>query len=251
MARLVGVHERMRAPHWFARESAALVWGLPLWIPPVTTHVVQSHKAGTRHDPAVSHHLGVIPASDRATVLGIPVTSLERTLVDCAATLPPLEALVVADAGLRAGADPDVLRLVLAAGAGRRGVRRARAVVEFADDGAESPGESATRFVVLRDGLPVPSTQVRIETSEGTFWADLGWPGWKLVLEYDGRLKYAADERAFMQEKRRHDAIQEAGWRVLRVTKEDLRGSALSRRVLAAAPPSARSALCRRPELRA
>jgi very-short-patch-repair endonuclease len=250
LARVVGVHDRLRAPHWFVRESAALVWGLALWVPPATTHVMQPYKAGTRHDPAVSHHLGRLVEGEQATVLGLPVTALERTVVDCAATLPPIRALVVADAGLRAGADPELMRDVLSARAGRRGVRRARAVVELADVGAESPGETAARFVVLRDGLPLPTTQVRVETSEGTFWSDLGWPEWKVLLEYDGGVKYAVDARgAFMQEKRRHDAIQEAGWRVLRVVKGDLRGSTLTRRVLAAAPPSARSALCRRPEL--
>ena len=33
-----------------------------------------------------------------------------------------------------------------------------------------------------------------------------------------------------MREKRRHDAIVEAGWRIVRVTKEDLRGRHPARR---------------------
>ncbi len=251
LAKVVGIHDRLRAQHWFARETAALVWGLPLWTVPTTTHVLQPRRAGARHDPDVSHHLGVPAPDEGAVVLGLPVTSLELTVVDCASSLPPLDALVVADAGLRAGADRDRIARLLDARAGGRGIVRARAVLELADDGAESPGESAARFVVLRDGLAVPTTQIRIDTTAGTFWADLGWPEWRIVLEYDGRDKYRTDARGvFLREKHRHDAIQESGWRVVRVMSEDLRGTALTRRVLAIAPDGARTTLRPRRHLR-
>ncbi|MBO9553421.1 hypothetical protein [Cellulomonas sp.] len=105
--------------------------------------------------------------------------------------------------------------------------------------------------MVLRDGLPLPTTQVSVSTPAGTFWSDLGWPEWRVALEYDGRGKYAAEAgEAFIREKRRHDAIQDAGWRVVRATKEDLRGTTLSRRVLTAARV-ARWTPTARPELRA
>ena len=81
--------------------------------------------------------------------------------------------------------------------AGARGVRRARTVIELADDGAESPGETATRFVVLRAGLPVPRTQIEVTTRLGTFWADLGWEEWRVLVEYDGRLTLAVPGTSF------------------------------------------------------
>ncbi|KRD43787.1 hypothetical protein ASE38_06190 [Cellulomonas sp. Root930] len=181
---------------------------------------------------------------------GLPATTLERTVVDCAASLAPLQGLVIADSALRCGLDAARLADLLAARGGDRGIVRARAVIGFADEGAESPGESATRFIVLRDGLPVPMTQVAVPTRLGTFWADLGWPEWKLLLEYDGRSKYAdSSTEVFMREKRRHDAIVEAGWRALRVTKEDLRGTLLLRRLLPVIPARMAATLRRRPEL--
>ena len=152
-----------------------------------------------------------------------------------------MRGLVIADAALRIGADRGALEDLLAGRAGRPGSARARAILSLADDGAESPGESAARFIVLRDGLPIPSTQVAVETRIGTFWADLGWPEWRLLLEYDGRSKYAGSEaERFMQEKRRHDAVLETGHRILRVTKDDLTTDALTRRVLQYAPPTTR-----------
>ncbi|MDC7123735.1 hypothetical protein OMK64_19560, partial [Cellulomonas fimi] len=88
------------------------------------------------------------------------------------------------------------------------------------DAGAESPGESGCRWAVLRDGFPVPLTQVPVPTRLGTFWLDLGWPEWSVGIEYDGRVKYRTHDD-LVHEKRRHDAITEAGWRVVRVTAED------------------------------
>jgi hypothetical protein len=251
LARVMGLHERLRAPHWFSHESAALLWGLPLWITPTRTHLMQEHTAGSGRDAAVRHHPVVPPLDQRGVATGLPVTSLERTVVDCASSLPPMHGLVVADAGLRAGADRALLGRILENRAGHRGVLRARAVIELADDGAESPGESAARFVVVRDGFPAPLTQVPVVTRLGTFWSDLGWPQWRILLEYDGRAKYdgrGTDE--LIQEKRRHDAIVEAGWRALRVTKEDLPGSTLANRLLPLLPAAAAGTLRPRRDLR-
>jgi hypothetical protein len=191
-----------------------------------------------------------VPAADEHTIVnGLPVTSLERTIVDCACLLRPLPGLVVADAGARSGADPDVLRRLLAERTGRRGIATARALIELADDGAESPGKTATRFVVMRDGLPAPRTQLPVTTHLGTFWADMGWEEWRLLLEYDGRSKYEQATEALIQEKRRHDAIQDEGWRSVRVTKEDLRGTALTKRLLPFLPASVAKSLRPRADL--
>lgn len=222
LARIVAVHHQMRAPHWFSHESAALLWGLPLWRDDGRVHVRQTGHASSQRDRAVSRHRGIVDERHLTSVGGLPVTDMEQTVLDCARSLSPLAGLVVADGALRAGADRAAVVALLDEVAGRRGVRSARAVVELADGGSESPGETVTRFVLLRAGLPRPKTQVEVATRLGPFWADLGWPEWKVLVEYDGRTKYAGVDD-LVREKRRHDALLEAGWRVLRVTKEDLR----------------------------
>ncbi len=161
--------------------------------------------------------------------------------------MSPLAALVVADAALRAGASADELDRLTANARAGRGVARARSVLSLADAGAESPQESALRFVMLRAGLPQPQTQVAVDSHLGTFWADLGWPEFHVLVEYDGRPKYT-DPEALVREKRRHDALVEAGWRVLRVTREDLRTpDLLVRRLLRLLPEDV--TLTRRPQL--
>ncbi len=221
LAHIVAVHSRLTAPHVFSHDSAALLWGLPLWTVPDVVHVYQRHRPGARRDPTTRRHLGA-PAVAAVTLTGgLPATTLALTAVDCARAMTPRAALVVVDAALRAGAPRAEMLRLLALDPTGRGSARARAVVLLGDAGAESPQESALRFLLLRAGMPQPETQVRIDTPVGTFWADLGWERWRVVLEYDGRPKYA-DPDALIREKRRHDALVEAGWRVIRVTKEDL-----------------------------
>ncbi len=245
LATMKGIHERLTAPHWFSHESAAVAWGLPTWRTPRVTHIRQGSRPSSRRDPRVLRHGGFVDPDLLTTVHGLPVTGLTLTLVDCARTLPALDALVVADAALRAGADLGDALAMLGSLRGHAGVARARGVIELADEGAESAGETATRFVLLRDGLPRPQTQIPVVTRLGTFWGDLGWEEWKLLVEYDGRPKYRSTED-LIREKRRQDALVEMGWRTVRVVKEDLRASAqLRARVRRLLPGDVR--LVRRP----
>ena len=249
LARIVALREQLTRAYALSHGSAALLWGLPLLRSPAHTHVMGMGNPST-HVSDIRRHAHRLPASHVTAHLGHQVTTLERTVIDCAMALGPLGGLVVADAALHVGASRERCLEILDTMAGRRGVVTARAVLELADDGAESPGESSTRFVLLRAGLPTPETQVRVRTHLGTFWSDLGWPDWHLLAEYDGRVKYEANgpaSEAVIEEKRRQDAIEERGYRVLRITKEDLRApERLVRRVLSAAPPGATDRLGRR-----
>ncbi|WP_456787686.1 hypothetical protein [Cellulomonas sp. P5_C5] len=165
--------------------------------------------------------------------------------------MPPLDGMVILDAALRAGLDAAALAERVARASGRRGVARARTIVALADGGSESPWETACRFALLRAGFPAPETQVEVATRLGTYWGDLGWEEWRVVIEYDGRTKYrsGANEQ-LVREKRRHDAIVEAGWHVIRVTRDDFRQrGSLAARVTPFLPPSLIATLRPRPAL--
>lgn len=240
LGRAVALALRSTAELTFSHTTAALIWGLPEVARSDVVHVTQPSKPTTQ-EHGVRRHVTSLPDDERTTRLGLQVTTLERTVIDCAATQGPRTGLIIADAALRSGADPDELRRQLSERSGRRGVVGARAVVEYGDGGAESPGESLTRLAFLRAGLPRPQTQIPVQTPQGLFWADLGWQEWKLLVEYDGRAKYTADgpaTEAFLSERRRQEALEDIGYRVLRATKEDLRREeSLVQRVLRFAPP--------------
>ena len=229
-----------------SHQSAALLWGLPLIGDGSTVHVVQAVPSG-RCSPDTRRHRHLLLDSEIVEVDGRRLTSLARTVADCASMLPPQDGLVLADAALRRGLVREECMELLRARVGHRGVRRATTVVELADDGAESPGESRLRHMVLRAGLPVPRTQVLVETREGPAWGDVGWPQWRLIAEYDGVAKYTAGStaaEAVLKERRREIAIERAGWRVVRATAADLRRpEALLAEILQRAPAGARQAL--------
>lgn len=253
LARIAAVEARLQVPHALSHVSAAVLWGLPLVGTAQRTHVIQEGTPTTAGTDDLVRHVHPLPEEHRTVHHGYSVTTLERTLVDCAMLLDPRQGLILADAGLHVGADRDGCLDILAGMRGRRGVRRARTVLDLADGGSESPGETSARFVFLRAGLPAPETQVRVRTHLGDFWSDLGWPAWRALAEYDGAAKYAAQgdaAGAVLDEKRREDAIIEAGWRVIRITASDLRSpDVLVRRVVRLAPPGVADRLHPRREL--
>lgn len=251
LANIRAVGEQLVEGKAFSHASAAMLHGLPMWRVPSQTHISQGAGHRVTKGDDIARHVVKLTDGDVTSIHGFPTTSLLRTVVDCLHSLHPRDGLVVADAALRGGLDGALLRRTVMQGVGRRNIRRAREIVRVADRGAESPGESVTRYHLLAAGLPAPRTQVRIETALGVYWTDLGWPEWGVHAEYDGEAKYdgAADERFFRQ-KRRDDAIADAGGRVRHFTRHDLRTpEVMVRRVLDAFPRGAAIPVIPRPYL--
>lgn len=115
----------------------------------------------------------------------------------------------------------------------RWGVRKLRAVLDLADSGSESPGETLTRLALVRGGLR-PISQVRITTRERTYRVDLLLELERVVVEFDGAVKYEGlqGREALVAEKRREDALREAGYGVLRVTWREVVAADATERLL-------------------
>jgi hypothetical protein len=231
LARLGALHSQLRADHVFGHTSAALLLGCRVWRTPSETHVYQRYRASGHAADNVRRHAWTILPADITAASGLPVTSLARTVVDCARTLRPLEGLVIADSALAMGIGRETLLELLAALPGRRGTRRARRVIELADAGAQSAWETWVRYELLRHGLPRPTTQMPVRTEAGVFHTDLGYEQWALGIEFDGRVKYRAGgvrpghdpAQEYMHEKARADAIRRAGVTVESVNASDKR----------------------------
>jgi len=146
-----------------------------------------------------------------------------RAALDLRRRLPLVEAVVVADAVLRAGtADSSQLQDELVHHRGLRGVRQAEHVLTLADPRAESPPESRLRLGLVLAGLrPVPQYDVH---AAGRFLArvDLAFPEAKLAIEYDGRAVHERQD-VFVRDRQRQNDLVRAGWTVLRFTAADLR----------------------------
>lgn len=191
--------------------SAAALHQLPLPTGLLRQVQVTRPQATSGQRRGYVHRFAAPLAADEVTVAaGVPVTSLARTVVDLGRTLPFAGAVSAADAALRRGLTPAELDLAIKQASGRPGVAAARRMAAFADARSESPGESNTRVVFDDRGREVAR-------------CNFGWDEHRTVGEFDGLVKYARLLRpgqtaaeVVYAEKRREDAVRDAGWQVVR-----------------------------------
>lgn len=210
----------------YSHTSAARLRRLHLWDVDDAIHVLQKVRPSTeRHGRDVRCHTRPYTDHDVAVVNGLQTTSLERTVADCAMMLRYTQALVLTDQALRLGAAPSALRAMANALDGRRGIRTFRRVLATADPRSESPGETLTRELILRLRIRPPVPQLEVSSRAGRHRLDFAWKEEKVALEFDGKTKYfdySPTPEVIFEERRREKALEEEGWRFVRVEWKDL-----------------------------
>jgi hypothetical protein len=217
-----------------SHTSAAVLHGLQLWQPDLSqVHVTRLDGGAGHAEAGVTHHEGLIVAGDVMFRDGLQVTTPARAALETAS-------LDNAEAGLIAL--DSVLHLCLTTAEDLvstynlmqswPGLRKLQVVVRLADGGAESIGESRSRYLFYVQNLPAPQLQfvVRDDRGEVVGISDFAWPEHRLLGEFDGRVKYERFARpgetpgdAVFREKRREDRLCEiTGWRMVRLVWSDL-----------------------------
>ncbi len=173
------------------------------------------------------------------------VTTPARTALDLARHLPRDAAVVHLDALSRATGVTAADAIELAGRyRGARGIRRAHTALALMDGGSQSPRETRLRLLLIDDGLPAPSTQVRVSDGVGEFFLDLGYEDVKVGLDYEGA-HHSAERRQYVRDIGRSEFIHSLGWIDIKVVAEHTRSFILHRVRTALARrgwPSARSA---------
>lgn len=148
-------------------------------------------------------------------VPGLRVTTLERTLVDCARMLPRLEAVAAADQLLHRGADLETARAIASDEAWREGhQRRVQEVIGLADARSQSPMESWCRCMITDAELPAVQPQVRVDLEGGTIaFLDLGFEQYQVGVEYDGA-RHHSRSADVLHYRLRRARIARVGWSV-------------------------------------
>jgi len=167
-----------------------------------------------------THHACALDPADVTLVDGIPVTSVARTLVDLAHTVPrdhlakalreterlhlfDLRAMQAARARTRHRAGP-----------GDRALKEALAeLAALATTLTRSPLEDAFLELLHRAGLPQPRTNAIVEGHQ----VDAFWPQHNLIAELDGWANHHT-RHAFENDRTRDADLQAAGHRVVRFT---------------------------------
>jgi hypothetical protein len=215
-----------------SHASAAVLHGLPTWTSAIDrVHVTRDRSGGGRRRSIVHVNGAPLRPQDLAVIDGVPVTSLIRTVLDLARSLPMDQAVAAGDRALAVGLDRSELQRGLLNMEYWPGVRRARRTVQFLDGRSESAGESVSRVRFAEDGIPQPDLQREVLGPDGHVMArvDFLWDEQKTIGEFDGKAKYRqllkpgqSSDTVIFDEKVREDALRDLGWQVVRWLWRDL-----------------------------
>lgn len=88
--------------------------------------------------------------------------------------------------------------------------------------GAASRPETWTRLTLVDAGLPEPAIDHDVYDARGFIGCvDLAYPERRIAIEYEGD-HHRTDSAQWNRDIEKHDRLAAAGWRVIRVTREDV-----------------------------
>jgi len=167
-------------------------------------------------------HRTYLTESAMAVCKGIPVTSIERTLLDLAGILRFGELARVLDEALRQRLTSIRKIRLLLAEIGTRGRKHVGWLMKLLDerDDGKAPTESDLEKEVIpilhQSDLPTPERQVWLPgTRVGRVRFDFAYPDLKIALEADS-WTWHRTKSAFIRDRDRDSACAELGWQVLR-----------------------------------
>ncbi|MGE2736429.1 hypothetical protein [Mycolicibacterium vaccae] len=172
-------------------------------------------------------------ARDEITFLtGLPVAIPARAALDLGRHLRRGEAVAHLDAlASSTGVTAPEILVLTERYRGTNGVRKCREAVDLMDAGAQSPKETWLRLLLIDNGFARPITQIPLFDRDGYPFAylDMGWPGLKIAVEYDGE-HHRTDTHQYRWDARRLRMIHTLGWLHIRVISGD-RAAEICRRV--------------------
>ena len=207
--------------------AAAALHKLP-GFPERGVELLAPHGRKNRRVPGARFHESrSLPAHHITTVDGLRVTTIERTLCDLAARINRLRLGRAIDNATTRGLTT-VERLwavwVELAVPQRPGMREMRSVLLQRGPGyVVGTTELEQRFLdlVRRFGLALPSAQVDLGAQGWVGRVDFLYRSAMLVIEVDGRIGHIGHlDRA--KDRQRDNDLMAAGWRVIRITWDDL-----------------------------
>ncbi|MGH8774456.1 MAG: DUF559 domain-containing protein [Jiangellaceae bacterium] len=200
--------------------SAAEYWDLGALVPSRRLHMTVARHRSRVAASGVKAHYADLAASEFHRGL----TTVVRTVIDCARTCSTPQALAIADTALRTGLATRRELLDAAARLRGPGSARARFIARQADPRSQSPLESALRGLLLDAGITWFDLQRRVRV-DGRWIAtvDLCDPVARIVLEADSFLWHGQRD-ALERDCRRYNDLVVAGYLVLRFAWEHVLG---------------------------
>lgn len=169
------------------------------------------------------HSVRSLDPRDRRILDGIPVTSVERALLDYAEQVDNQELRHALDESERRGLITRAsIEAMLARNPGRKGATPLRAELDkmlgVDPPWTQSELQRAMLALIRENGLPEPKTEVPL----GAYRVDLYWPEHRLALELDG-YEFHKGRKVFRSDRRKDGKLKIKGIDVFRVTEDRIR----------------------------
>ncbi|MDO5729835.1 MAG: hypothetical protein Q4P71_09470 [Actinomycetaceae bacterium] len=198
-------------------QSAALAHGLDVLLPTIDIQLVITCTHSRPQTRIGIRGQGFAPSVVRRSRRRYPPSAFAQTEYGKALDLPYLiieylayedivPALVTIESAVRKIVQPDrrdrkgtvrrfrkltrLLRNIITRLKDRRYTKRMLKNLELVSPWSESAGETITKLRMLEAGLPRAIQQQQISTSSATYFADFCFPCERIVVEFDGLVKY-------------------------------------------------------------
>lgn len=190
-----------------------------------TIDVTVAARTGRRHRWIVTHSAKGLRPQDLTVVGGIPVTAVERTVLDCAPVVGRRGTEKLCGEGERRRVlDLRAVRSLLDHVSRHPGAARLMAAL---DDLAGARGmtasgpEDALLAAFRAAGLPEPECNSPIQRPDGTWaYADFLWRSQRLIAESDSR-EYHDRTQSYRSDRRRDRALLQQGYETVRFSDAD------------------------------
>ena len=204
----------LTAPDRFiAAASAGDAWGIRAWKGAVQV-VAEPGSGGPRRTGNVLVCRSSTLAGATTTLNGLPITTVERTIIDLSASVPSWERQKMVREALRLElTTPAALGTALRQARGRRGTAGVRNFLNRTSSlpfhRCRSDAEAMALQILADSGREIPEVNFRRAGEE----ADLSWPARRLIIEIDGPQYHRFKEA----DARKTATWRAAGWDVRRI----------------------------------
>lgn len=210
-------------------EHGGPTWGLDL----SSAHLTNLYGLGERKAARIVHHRGLCRVGDVSRNGEYWISSPTRAALDTASLASQDVGVCVIDWYVRQRLTSfALLEMTLQQMQDWPHTLRLLRVLQLSDGLAESIAESRTRLMLRRENIPDPVAQYEIFHPSGRLAGrvDFAWPEHRLMLEFDGHVKYTrflrpgeSVQQAVLREKAREDLLRElTGWSMIRLVWSDL-----------------------------
>jgi very-short-patch-repair endonuclease len=218
---------RLRDDQVFSHSTAAMLLGVPLPRRLERDHRLHVTTIGTDQALRVRGSVGHRAKAGTVRVVhsrGVALTHPADTFTALASVLSVDELIVAGDAlvGWLGWTTLPELAAAVRRRRGCRGVVKLRAALAEIRIGSRSPGETRTRLVLTRSGLPHPRLNHDVVV-DGRWVAcvDLAYPEARVAIEYESDL-HRTDPRTFRKDLTRGELLKDDDWWLVRATADDI-----------------------------